>query len=46
MQAKIEEPELYELHERVQQIRKGQRHPDSTESSTWQHISQDGIAAQ
>ena len=47
LQAKVKDPELYELHERVRQIRRACQHSENGKDAiTTQHITQDGIAAQ
>ena len=43
LQAKVKEPELYELHDRVTQIRKEMNGMDSTEKH---QMVQNGVAAQ
>lgn len=47
LQAKVQEPELYQLHERVRQIRSNLESSDVNKADGMlQHMSQEGVAVQ
>ena len=46
LQAKVKEPELYELHDRVKQIRSEMNESEKSSVSAQQHALQHGIATQ
>lgn len=47
LQAKVQEPELYELHDRVTQIRKEMKSaPDGKDLAMQNNMAQNGVATQ
>lgn len=46
LQAKVKEPELYQLHDRVKQIRKEMNGAANGKDTATRHLAQNGVATQ